>query len=261
MPESTLAQLLAQRVASLGPDPLLTYYSETGDRAELSAVTCANLAAKTAGFLTNELDVTPGEAVALRVPRHWSVIPWLHACALIGVTADLAPPTAPHDARVVVHAEPRDSRDAADHVLISTHPLGMPEPGGAPPGWFDHAREALGQPDMFTPVAPQEFGIRTPAGHLNQQQLLHLGGDIRSRMAAAVDTPQPSLRFAAMGEPWQSPIHVAVLAVPMLHPDSCLWWVAPESAVASDERVDVSVAPHSQDPDQVNIQPQDRPGG
>lgn len=52
--------------------PLLTQYDDVrGSRVELSVATIANWAAKTANWLRDEHDVTPGTAVAVALPAHW----------------------------------------------------------------------------------------------------------------------------------------------------------------------------------------------
>jgi uncharacterized protein (TIGR03089 family) len=52
--------------------PAVTHYDDAaGTRVELSAATLANWAAKTANWLTEEHDIEPGDAVAVRLPAHW----------------------------------------------------------------------------------------------------------------------------------------------------------------------------------------------
>lgn len=59
--------------------PLLTQYGEQGSRVELSVATVANWAAKTANWLRDEYDVTPGTNVSVALPAHWQT-----ACVLLG---------------------------------------------------------------------------------------------------------------------------------------------------------------------------------
>jgi uncharacterized protein (TIGR03089 family) len=60
--------------------PRITHYDdETGSRVELSGATLANWAAKTANWLRDELDIQPGDAVAVLLPPHWQT-----AGALLG---------------------------------------------------------------------------------------------------------------------------------------------------------------------------------
>lgn len=61
--------------------PRITYYDDaTGERIELSTVTLANWAAKTANLLRDELGAGPGSRVAILLPAHWQT-----AAVLLGV--------------------------------------------------------------------------------------------------------------------------------------------------------------------------------
>ncbi|MBJ7464797.1 MAG: TIGR03089 family protein, partial [Mycolicibacterium sp.] len=52
--------------------PRITYYDDaTGERIEVSTVTLANWAAKTANLLRDELGAGPGSRVAVLLPAHW----------------------------------------------------------------------------------------------------------------------------------------------------------------------------------------------
>jgi uncharacterized protein (TIGR03089 family) len=81
--------------------PRITYYDDaTGERIELSTVTLANWAAKTANLLRDELGAGPGSRVAVLLPAHWQTaavvfgIWWIGAEVVIGdagsATADIA---------------------------------------------------------------------------------------------------------------------------------------------------------------------------
>lgn len=61
--------------------PRITFYDDaTGERIELSTVTLANWAAKTANLLRDELGAGPGTRVAVLLPAHWQT-----AAVLLGV--------------------------------------------------------------------------------------------------------------------------------------------------------------------------------
>lgn len=61
--------------------PRITYYDDaTGERIELSTVTLANWAAKTANLLRDELGAGPGSRIAVVLPPHWQT-----AAVLLGV--------------------------------------------------------------------------------------------------------------------------------------------------------------------------------
>ncbi|CPW70169.1 TIGR03089 family protein [Mycobacteroides abscessus] len=67
---TTLTALLLGDVNN--PSPRITYYDDaTGERIELSTVTLANWAAKTANMLRDEFGAGPGSTVAVRLPAHW----------------------------------------------------------------------------------------------------------------------------------------------------------------------------------------------
>jgi uncharacterized protein (TIGR03089 family) len=52
--------------------PRITHYDDAaGSRVELSGATLANWAAKTANWLRDELDIQPGDPVAVLLPPHW----------------------------------------------------------------------------------------------------------------------------------------------------------------------------------------------
>ncbi|ETZ74289.1 hypothetical protein L835_1372 [Mycobacteroides abscessus MAB_110811_1470] len=67
---TTLTALLLGDVNN--PAPRITYYDDAaGERIELSTVTLANWAAKTANMLRDEFGAGPGSTVAVRLPAHW----------------------------------------------------------------------------------------------------------------------------------------------------------------------------------------------
>lgn len=75
------AALLDPLLARDPMGPRITYYDDTtGERIELSTVTLANWAAKTANLLREELGAGPGTRVAVLLPAHWQT-----AAVLLGV--------------------------------------------------------------------------------------------------------------------------------------------------------------------------------
>lgn len=77
--------------------PRITYYDDaTGERIELSTVTLANWAAKTANLLRDELGAGPGSRVAVLLPAHWQTaavllgVWWIGAEVVLSGSADLA---------------------------------------------------------------------------------------------------------------------------------------------------------------------------
>src|ERR1700692_5125321 len=79
--------------------PRITYYDDAiGERIELSTVTFANWAAKTANLLRDELGASAGTRVAILLPAHWQTAAvvfgawWVGAEGAIGAAggADIA---------------------------------------------------------------------------------------------------------------------------------------------------------------------------
>jgi uncharacterized protein (TIGR03089 family) len=82
MSSATLTDALLDPLLAADPmGPRITYYDDaTGERIELSTVTLANWAAKTANLLRDDLGAGPGGRVAVLLPAHWQT-----AAVLLGV--------------------------------------------------------------------------------------------------------------------------------------------------------------------------------
>jgi uncharacterized protein (TIGR03089 family) len=144
--------------------PLITYYDDaTGERIELSAITTANWAAKSANLLRDECDVEPGTRVALLLPAHWQTVAVLlaaWACGAEVVTpggavgagtggppADWLLTDAAHlDAALAAHP-------AGGVVALSLDPFGKGL-SGLPAGVVDFATEVRLHGDEFVPWEP-----------------------------------------------------------------------------------------------------------
>lgn len=127
----------------LGADrmgPRITYYDDaTGQRIELSTVTLANWAAKTANLLRDELGAGPGSRVAVLLPAHWQTaavllgVWWIGAeVVLSGESADIALCTADR------LAEADDAVAGGEVAVLSLDPFGAPVPD-LPVGVTDYA--------------------------------------------------------------------------------------------------------------------------
>lgn len=172
---SPLYRSLVARLRTTAAQPLLTYYDAgLAERVELSAASLANAVAKTAGLLRDELDVVPGDRVAIDLPAHWQVPVWLLACAATGATAVLG-----HDPGASVRAADSSRLGGAAHngydVVVSLHPLGLPSADPLPPGAIDHAVAARAHPDTFVPdhdERPDDVVLVTASGtSLNASEL------------------------------------------------------------------------------------------
>lgn len=154
----TVSALLRRRALTAGAEPLLTWYQPaTGARTELSAVTLLNWVDKTSNLL-DELDVSPGDVVALPLaeaaPGHWVTAVWQLACWQVG--AEVAVGGDPGDAALVVTGPDWEPAVAAgvDVVACSLHPLGLPFGTPLPAAVLDYSLEVRGQSDVY-PAARQ----------------------------------------------------------------------------------------------------------
>ncbi|MGH3426631.1 MAG: TIGR03089 family protein, partial [Mycobacteriales bacterium] len=86
--------------------PRITHYDDAaGSRVELSGTTLANWAAKTANWLRDELDVQPGDTVAVMLPPHWQTAGALLGAWWCGATVINPPVGAPATHCGVAHCK------------------------------------------------------------------------------------------------------------------------------------------------------------
>jgi uncharacterized protein (TIGR03089 family) len=131
--------------------PRVTYYDDaTGERIELSGVTLANWAAKTANLLRDELGAGPGSRVAVLLPAHWQTaavlfgVWWIGAEAVLAGAADLA----------LCTADRLDEADASvaggEVAVLSLDAFGRPAPD-LPVGVTDYATAVRVHGDQIVP--------------------------------------------------------------------------------------------------------------
>lgn len=145
---SALYDRLRHRATSDPSSPFVSWYGADGARAELSGITFATSVAKTAGMLTDDLDLEPGAAVRLALPLHWQLPVWVAAAHLAGLTVAWYD-TSPVD--VTVFAEPGEPATAGMSVVSAATAFGRPDrPVPAP--FVDHFSAAMGQPDVYLRV-------------------------------------------------------------------------------------------------------------
>jgi uncharacterized protein (TIGR03089 family) len=135
--------------------PRITYYDDaTGERIELSAVTLANWAAKTANLLRDELAAGPASRVALLLPAHWQTAAVLFGVWWIGAEVTLRGP-----ADLALCTPDRlDEADAAvaeggldgEVAVLSLDPFGKPVPD-LPLGVTDYATAVRVHGDQIVP--------------------------------------------------------------------------------------------------------------
>src|SRR6185437_83588 len=100
--------------------PRITHYDDAaGSRVELSGATLANWAAKTANWLRDELDIQPGDPVAVVLPAHWQTAgvllgAWWCGAHVVGETKG---------ARVAFVA-PDSASEAESTAVVALDPLG-----------------------------------------------------------------------------------------------------------------------------------------
>jgi len=145
--ESLLNPLL--RADPMGPR--ITYYDDaTGERIELSTVTLANWAAKTANLLRDEFGGGPGTKVAVLLPAHWQTaavllgIWWIGAEVVLAGPADVALCTAER------LAEADDAVGSGEVAVLSLDPFGKPAPD-LPVGVTDYATAVRVHGDQVVP--------------------------------------------------------------------------------------------------------------
>lgn len=132
--------------------PRITHYDDAaGSRIELSGATLANWAAKTANWLRDELDVQPGDAVAVLLPPHWQTAGVLLGAWWCGATVTAAP----SEAQVALCGLDRigDATGADELAAVGLDALGA---GIAelPPGVRDYASEVRVHGDTFSSGLP-----------------------------------------------------------------------------------------------------------
>ncbi len=130
--------------------PRITYYDDaTGERIELSTVTLANWAAKTANLLRDELGAGPGTRVAVLLPAHWQTaavllgVWWIGAEAVLSGPADVALCTAQR------LDEADDAVAGGEVAVLSLDPFGKPAPD-LPIGVTDYATAVRVHGDQYT---------------------------------------------------------------------------------------------------------------
>jgi len=132
--------------------PRITYYDDaTGERIELSTVTLANWAAKTANLLRDELGAGPDSRVAVLLPAHWQTAAVLFGIWYIGAEvvlgaaeADVALCTADR------FAEAAAAAGQGEIAVLSLDPFGKPVPD-LPVGVTDYATSVRVHGDQIVP--------------------------------------------------------------------------------------------------------------
>jgi uncharacterized protein (TIGR03089 family) len=147
----TITEALLRPLWTKSPSrPLITHYDDAaGTRVELSVATLANWAAKTANWLTEDLDLEPGDPVSVALPTHWQTAAiilgsWWCGAHLIDDPTKSA----------VAFLPPTAEIPAADNVaVVSLDPMGRPL--DAPPAaTLDYITESRLHGDDFLALVP-----------------------------------------------------------------------------------------------------------
>ncbi|GAB2911998.1 TIGR03089 family protein [Rhodococcus aerolatus] len=159
----TVTDALLRPILDADPaGPRVTYYDDaTGERVEVSGLTLANWAAKTANLLRDELGVSPGDRVTVALPAHWQTVAVLLGAWWCGAVVDDPAAPAPADAAVALCTADRlaEVDDAPEQVVLSLDAFGRPAPD-LPVGVTDYATAVRVHGDAF--VAPR-VGDAAPA--------------------------------------------------------------------------------------------------
>lgn len=139
----------------LGRDPVgprITYYDDaSGERIELSTVTLANWAAKTANLLRDELGAGPDSRVAVLLPAHWQTAAVLFGIWYIGAEMVLGPKEA--DVAMCTAdrlAEAEAAVGPGEIAALSLDPFGKPA-ADLPVGVTDYATSVRVHGDQISP--------------------------------------------------------------------------------------------------------------
>ena len=131
--------------------PRITYYDDaTGERIELSTVTLANWAAKTANLLRDELGAGPGSRIAVLLPPHWQTaavllgVWWIGAEVVLEAPADIALCT------IDRLSEADDTVAGGEVAVLSLDAFGKPVPD-LPIGVTDYATAVRVHGDQIVP--------------------------------------------------------------------------------------------------------------
>jgi uncharacterized protein (TIGR03089 family) len=151
-PLTTLSGAILDPLLRADPvGPRITYYDDaTGERIELSAVTLANWAAKTANLLRDELGGTPASRVAVLLPAHWQTaavlfgVWWIGAEVVLDGAADIALCTADR------LDEADDAVAGGEVAVLSLDPFGKAAPN-LPFGVTDYATAVRVHGDQIVP--------------------------------------------------------------------------------------------------------------
>lgn len=127
----SLAHALNAAVARDGGKPRLTLYGPGGEYSDISSTVFRQWVAKTGNYMVEELQLEPGDDVALQLPIHWLSIVVATAAQATGMnTCDT-----PSSAAAVFSTTPVEPRPAGEMAAVTVTPLARNMPAGEV--WWD----------------------------------------------------------------------------------------------------------------------------
>ena len=156
--------------------PYLTWYSQGGERVELSGRVFDNWVAKSANLLHEEFDLAPGSIVATDMPGHWKSAALALACWHLGAEVRcVAPGTDPGDVDVFITADPQTLavNGSVEVIAVPLPALAMAFDGPLPVGATDYASEVRAYADSFnpSPIDTSATALHGAAGSMAYTQL------------------------------------------------------------------------------------------
>ncbi|OZF43687.1 TIGR03089 family protein [Rhodococcus sp. 14-1411-2a] len=223
---SNLTQTLLDPILAADPaGPRITFYDDaTGERVEVSAVTLANWAAKTANLLRDEFGFEVGGRVSVLLPAHWQTaaallgIWWAGGEVILGAddSADVA----------MVSGDRLDEAPDTDEVLaFSLDAFGKAVPD-LPIGMTDYATSVRVHGDQFRVAGSGSAGSGSAAAALDGRSVDDVLAAARERADArawtASDRVMSSASWTTADELIDGLISVIVVGaslVQVAHPD------------------------------------------
>ncbi len=204
------------------PAPRITYYDDaTGERIELSTVTLANWAAKTANMLRDEFGAGPGSTVAVRLPAHWQT-----AGVLLGIWwAGAEVVLNGEDSSDVAFCTPGNEPDADEVCVLSLDAFGRPVPN-LPLGLTDYSTAVRVHGDRFSPAGTG------PA--LNGRSVEEVAGAARESAAAQSITAEDRVLSSRS---WDTPETLTANLLAVLIAGASLVQVANPDPAVQERRV------------------------
>lgn len=182
-------------------DPRLTWYGPDSERVELSGRVLDNWVAKSANFLTEELDAGAGTIVRLELPPHWRSLVWALAVWQTGGVVEIG--TAASQAEVIAAADAAAAAHAGPRALVAAVGLGALQPryaGELPPGAVDYTAMVRSHGDVFfaETLDPRAPALLTNDGSLAYAEVFGVAAAAPERLLINAADPLPRVLTAAL---------------------------------------------------------------